>query len=460
MQTKGMNMVKYFKSIPMAIAAAALLAVMPVPDGTPMSSTAAAQDAEKPKNKQKTRKVPAMSLEVHKQVQKAQEAMDIDDIPGAEVFLEKAMAKRKINDYEKAVVWQMRAMIAFEKENTPDTIKAYQMILTFRESIPEALEIQIIYGLAQLEFSEENYKNSLRYVEDWQNKVDPSLIGVAQLTFISQLHYQLTDFATSLDYIYQAIAQAESLDEVEVKENWYNLALSSHWELNQYPKVRDVLEILLIRWPNPTYWTQLAGIYQELGEEETSYSLSEAAYKQGFFNDKPQNLINMAQIQLARGAPIKCAWIMENSAKDQLIEDNADNALLLGQCYLAATEYRKALAPLSVAAESESDGDLWLQIGQVQMQIDRYADAEKSFSKMIDAFEDDTENAKKNASKLLAGAMMRGQALTELKRFKEAKDAFSKASRLAKTQKERRSVAQWRKYLNGEEAREQMLTGR
>lgn len=451
-------MVKFIKSIPMAIAAAAVLAVMPVPEASPLANAAAAQEA--PKKKQKTRKVPAMSLDVHKQVQKAQEAMDLSDIPAAEVFLQKAMEKRNINDYEKAVVWQMRAMIAFEKENTPDTIRAYEMILTFKESIPEALEMQIIYGLAQLYFSEENYTKSLQFVEDWQRKVDPTLVGVAQLTFIGQLHYQLSDFSKSLDYIYQAISQAESIDTVEVKENWYNLALSAHWELNQYDKVRDVLEVLLIRWPNPTYWSQLAGIYQELGDEETSFSITEAAYKQGFLDDNEQRLINVAQIQLAREAPIKCAWIMKRGLDDNLIEDTPENQKLLGQCYLAATEYRKALEPLSVAAGAESDGDLWLQIGQVQMQVDRYADAEASLVKMQKAFEDDEENLNKNKAKLLAGVMMHGQVLTELKRFDEAKRAFSKAARLSNEAKDRRAVANWRSYLAAEEAREQMLTGR
>lgn len=451
-------MVKFIGSIPKALVAAAVLAVAPVPEGAPLVAAAAAQ--EQPKKKQKTRKVPAMSLEVHKQVQKAQEAMDISDIPAAEEFLQKALNKRNINDYEKAVVWQMRAMIAFEKENTPDTIRAYEMILTFRESIPVALEHQIIYGLAQLYFSEENYTKALQFVEEWQRKIDPTLIGVSQLTFISQLHYQLTEFATSLEYIYKAIEQAEAIDTVEVKENWYNLALSSHWELSQYNKVRDVLEILLIRWPNPTYWNQLAGIYQELGDEETSFSLTEAAYKQGFLDDKPQRLINVAQIQLARDAPIKCAWILDRAISDGLIEDNGENQKLLGQCYLAATEYRKALAPLSIAAEEDDDGDLWLQIGQVQMQVDRYEDADASFTKMEKAFEDDEENRSKNASKLLAGVMMHGQVLTELKRFDEAKRTFSKAARLAKSAKDRRDVANWRNYLNAEEAREQMLTGR
>ena len=453
-----MSMVKFIRSIPMALAAAAVLAVAPAPEGSVFSSAATAQ--EQPRKQQKTRKVPAMSLEVHKQVQKAQEAMDIGDIPAAEGFLEKAYGKRGINDYEKAVVWQMRAMIAFEKEDTPSTIRAYEQILTFRESIPVALEHQIIYGLAQLYFSEENYQKSLQYVKDWQSKVDPTLIGVSNLTFISQLYYQLSDFENSLNYIYQAIAQAEQVDTIEVKENWYNLALSAHWELSQYTKVRDVLEVLLISWPNPTYWTQLAGIYQELGEEETSFSLTEAAYRQGFLDDKPQQLVNVAQIQIAREAPIKCAWILDRALNDSLVENTAENQRTLGQCFLAASEYRKALDPLSMAAAEESDGDLWLQIGQVQMQVDRYDDAEKSFVKMQEAFEDDTENREKNAAKLLAGVMMHGQVLTELKRFDEAKRAFAKASRLAKSSKDRRAVANWRNYLNAEEAREQMLTGR
>ena len=101
-----------FKSIPMALAAAAILAVTPVPEGSPLSSSALAQD-EAPRNQQKTRKVPAMSLDVHKKVQKAQEAIDESDLATAKEILAKTLEARKINEYERAVVWQMNAMIAF-----------------------------------------------------------------------------------------------------------------------------------------------------------------------------------------------------------------------------------------------------------------------------------------------------------------------------------------------------------
>ncbi|MBV1900702.1 MAG: hypothetical protein KUG56_03410 [Kordiimonadaceae bacterium] len=331
-----MNLIKTIKSLPLTIATAAFVAAMPLPAATPLvgPDAAFAQQAAKPKNKQKTRKVPAMSLKFHKKVQKAQEAMDIEDLATAKIVLEDALLSRKINDYERATIWQFRAMVAFEEEDTAGTINAYEKILNYRESIPVALEMNITYGLAQLYFSDEKYDQALKYVQKWEAAIDPTLISVSHMVFISQLHYTRSDFPQALTYIYRAINTAESLDTVEVKENWYGLALSAHWEQNQYTKVRDVLETMLITWPKPIYWIQLAGVYQELGEENTSFSITEAAYKQGFLDDKAAQLVQIAQIQIARDAPIKCAWILEKAMKEERVEVSAKNQLTLGQLSL------------------------------------------------------------------------------------------------------------------------------
>lgn len=454
-----MSMIKTIKSLPMAVATAAVLAVVPMPEGTPLvgEQAAYAQGRAQSQPKQSTRKVPAMTLDVHKQIQKAQEAMDVQNYAEAKEILNDALDRKKINDYERAVAWQLHAMISYEEDDTPGTIRAYERILNFRESIPEALEISIIYGLAQLYYSEEDFDRAMQYVNDWEARVDPTLISVSNLQFISNLHYVRNDFENALKYIYEAIDTAKSLDTVEVKEAWYGLALSSHWELGQFEKVRDVLEILLINWPKPQYWVQLAGIYQELGDEQTSYSLTEAAYKQGFLDDKEQQLVNVAQIQLARSAPIKCAWILEKAFKEGRVEKSAANQKTLGQCYMMAYEYEKALPPLAVAAKGDNDGDLWFQIGQVQMQLGQYKDALGSFDNVLKAFEDSKEE--KAATKRLTAQMQRGQALTELKRFKEAHDAFKTAKRMAKDKKDKRMVTQWEKYLRAEEEREKMLTG-
>ncbi|MBL4639006.1 MAG: tetratricopeptide repeat protein [Kordiimonadaceae bacterium] len=454
-----MKLIKTLKSLPLTIATAVLVTAVPLPEATPFfgADAAYAMQSAKPKNKQKTRKVPAMSLKFHKKVTKAQEAMDIGDLITAKQVLEAALLSRKINDYERATIWQFRAMVAFEEEDTAGTINAYEKILTFKDSIPVALEMNITYGLAQLYFSDEKYDKALRYAQKWEAAIDPTLISVSHMVFIAQLHYTRSDFPNAVNYIYRAINTAEGLDTVEVKENWYGLALSAHWEQSEYKKVRDVLEILLINWPKPVYWIQLAGVYQELGEEQTSFSITEAAYKQGFLDDKEAQLVQIAQIQIARDAPIKCAWILEKAFKEDRVEQSGKNNLTLGQCYMQAGEYAKSIKPLTIAAKEDADADLWFQIGQVEMQLDNLSKAIIAFDKTLDSL-DDSKN-KKSADKRFAATMMRGQALTELKRFKEAKSAFSSAHKMSKKAKKRKSVRQWRAYLKGEEAREKMLAG-
>lgn len=466
-------MVQYFKSIPMYLAAAAVLAVMPIPEGAQLSSAAIAQ--EEPKKKQKTRKVQAIPLAFQKKLEEIQETLQPEEmseadleatktqrLAKAEELLDEALEGRGVNDYARSIVYQYKAQVAFEREDTQGAIDAFETVLQYKDSIPVAQEHGIMFNLSQLNFQLEKIDEAIDYAVRWEkevSEVDPALIGVNQKVFIAQLYYSNSEYAKSITYIENAIADAELVDTVEVKENWYSLMLSAHYELGNFPAVRDTLVTLILNWPTPRYWIQLASVYQELNQEETFFSLLEAAYKQGFLDDRSAQIINVAQIQMSRRAPIKCAWIIKRALEEELVENNAQNQKLLGQCYMQASDYRRALEPLSKAAAEDSDGDLWLQIGQVQMQLDRYDDAEKSFTKMIKTFEEDTKNIKKNESKLLAGIMMRGQALTELKRFKDAKDAFRKASRLAKTDRDRSAVASWRNYMNGEEAREKLLTG-
>ncbi len=449
-----MKLIKTLKSLPFAVAAAAVLTAMPVSETSLPLFGAKAVYAQ-----QKTRKVPAMSAGVHKDIQKAQEAMDVKDFVTTREILAEILAGKKVNDYERAVVWQVHAMLAYEEDDVQGTIRAYEQILRYKDSIPEALELSIMYNLAQLYYSVEKYDLALQYINEWEPRSE--VISVNNLVFISQLHYTRNDFERSLYYIYRAIRDAEMVDTVEVKETWYQLALSAHWELKQYEKVRDVLEVLLINWPKPRYWTQLAGVYQELGDNTTSYSLTEAAYKQGFLDDKPIMLVNLAQIQLARRAPIKCTWILEKAFKEERVEKTVQNQKTLGQCYMLASEWEKAVDPLIAAAKGDkdikADGDLWLQIGQVLMQLDRHKDAVEAFDEVLKAFAKD--RSKKAADKRMSATMQRGTALTELKKFDEARKAFDNASKLADTKRERNTIRQWRNYLKAEEAREKMLKG-
>ena len=218
----------------------------------------------------------------------------------------------------------------------------------------------------------------------------------------------------------------------------------------------DILEILIINWPSPSYWQQLAGTYQELGQEETSFSIIEAAYKQGFLDDQPTQLENMAQILIARDAAIKAAWVLEKAYSDGLLEKTAKNQRTLGNAYLNAAEYGKAVGPLSVAAKGDDtldpDGTLWMQIASVQNQLDNLNDAVDAYENAIALLR--KEGEKRNKNKIGAAYMQRAGALIELKKFDEARKSFDEARKLGQ---KRSAIKSWISYLKSEEAREEIL---
>jgi tetratricopeptide (TPR) repeat protein len=445
-----MSISKALKSLPMAIAAAATLAVI-APAGTPLVGPEVAE-AQQEKKKKSTRKVPALSLDFHKKITKGQEAMDEKNFAEAKEIINGALGRKGVNNYEKAVAYQYLANIAFEEEQPREAIRYYEQILAVREQIPEQLEISLLFNLAQLWYVQEDYDKSLKYVNEWEPRAE--VISVNQLIFISQIHYTKGTYSKTIEYVERGIRDAEGAG-LEIKENWYQLILSSYWELGNFSKVRDTLELLLINWPKPSYWTQLAGVYGELGEDQTSFSITEAAYKQGFLNDKPQQLVNHAQILLSRNAPIKAAWVLRDAFKDELVEQTAANQKTLGQAYLLAAEYQDAVGPLSAAAKEDADGSLWFQIGQVLSQLQRHTDAAVAFQNGIDI--DSKSKSKEAKKRLLSATMLKGTEYTELKKFKEAKAEFAKARRLASNAKERRTVKQWEDYLKVEEEREKIL---
>lgn len=466
-----MSITNTLKSLSVVAVAAVAFATVPMPQGTPFVEAAFAQDQAQ--KKQKTRKVQAIPLPFQKKLERISEVLSPEEMTDAEKeatkterlaraskLLDDAYDSRGINDYARSIVWQYRAQVAFDRDDTPGAINAFENVLKFKESIPVAQEHGIMYNLAQLYYSIEKYERALEYVTNWEREVsavDPALVGVNQLVFISQLNYTLNDFDKAIAYIDRAITDAEKVDTIEVKENWYGLRLACLWELKDYKRAQDTLITLIVNWPNPNYWNQLAATYQELGDETASWSILEAAYRQGFLNDKPAQIRNVAQIQIARDAPIKCAWIIEKAFKDEHIERSAENQRTLGQCYMQASEFRKAVAPLIAAAQDENDGDLWFQIGQVQMANDSLADAITSFDKANGEFTSSKDN--KTVGKRFSTVMMKAQALIELKRYKEAKSAFAEASKIATTSRQRRQIAQWRDYMKAEEAREATLKG-
>ncbi|WP_262691980.1 energy transducer TonB [Kordiimonas aestuarii] len=224
------------------------------------------------------RKVPAMSLTVHKKIQAAQEAIADKDYPRAQAVLNETLRLTRINDYEKAVVWQLKAMIAFSENDSPATIEAYETILNYRDSIPEALEINILFGLAQLYHSQGDTRQAAEYANKTVYRM-PTL-SQAQSRFLAELYYLTRDFAKAEKHIEVAINAGQAYGGGGVKEVWYKMLLSSQWEQGHQLEAKKTALALISRWPEQKYCQILAGMMMEMRNTDEQMTLDEVRTNQ------------------------------------------------------------------------------------------------------------------------------------------------------------------------------------
>ncbi|PTB82521.1 hypothetical protein C9986_02705, partial [Pseudidiomarina aestuarii] len=238
--------------------------------------------------------------------------------------------------------------------------------------IPESLQQNTLFSLAQLALGEGRYDDTLAFLDRWQ-----ALVGDAEqtkaLVLKAQALYQQESYAEALAPITAAIEKVEAEGNYG-DENWYLLQRAIHFELGNTEAVADVLATMVKAFNKPEYWIQLAGVYGQLGQEAKQLALLEAAYQQGFLT-KGSDLMNLAQSYFFSDVPYKAGKVLERGLEEGKIERNLRNLKMLAQSWVAARETDKAVAALEAAAELSEDGELDAQRAQVLINAERYQEA-------------------------------------------------------------------------------------
>ena len=227
--------------------------------------------------KKKTRRVPAISQSLYKQISEAQIMIDPDSIPreegepapepkgtpreGIDKLLELTQ-KKKLNSNELSQIWNLLAFGYYTIEDMDGTLNAYEQVLAAGRQgvIMESLETNALRALFQLYYQREEYRKSLSYMDRWEALTGRKDAGVTYLR--ATAHYQLEEFRESLKSAIETenITKAEGK---EPKENWIYLQVVLYNELQDIDNVIRVLERMVVTWPKKQYWMHLAGMYTE-----------------------------------------------------------------------------------------------------------------------------------------------------------------------------------------------------
>ena len=236
-----------------------------------------------------------------KRLQQAQELVTAEQYAEGIELLE-AMVPRdgRRSRYNAAELGQVHNLLGYaywKLERADKTIEHYEKVLEQVPEIPEAIELLMLFQLSKIYFMQAQeqkqeelasrwYASSLAKMGEWLDKNDDP--GAEPFYFIAQVYYQLKDFESGIKCLETTISVARAAGS-QVKEPWWRMLQFMYYEQENWPKVEEILEILVKDYPKREYWVTLASVYAETGQEEKQLLALEAAHAGGYL-DKETDL--------------------------------------------------------------------------------------------------------------------------------------------------------------------------
>ncbi|MBI3171460.1 MAG: DUF1329 domain-containing protein, partial [Hydrocarboniphaga effusa] len=189
------------------------------------------------------------------------------------------------------------------------------------------------------------------------------------------------------------------------------------------------------------YWLQLAGLQFKSGNKDKALSLLDLASRQGHLQGEDERLQVLA-LTAELGAPFEAGSLMQAWMEQGQLPRNAQNWEALAGFWMDAREAALAISALRQALELSQKSGLYLQLGQLYMQREEYAEAAMALS----------EGVPTNVTRLPPVLLILGMASYYAGNVKGAQEAFTGAARFPSSVK---TAREWLSFLDTEQARTQ-----
>ncbi|WP_221799105.1 tetratricopeptide repeat protein [Oceanobacter mangrovi] len=402
-----------------------------------------AQAADKPDSSatdnKRVKRSATMRPQIYKKLDAARELADQKKYAEAMEALQD-MEKIRRNSYETAMTYNMVAYVHFNQEDYKGAAKAYEEVLKV-ENIPESLEQTTLYSLAKLYLIQENYKQALVPLNKWFAIVEEP--GAEAYVLRAQIYFQIEQYNKALPDVKTAIAMVKKQGNVP-RENWLMLERAVYYQNKDFNNLARCLQDLATLYPKSQYWVQLAAVYSELGQPKRELATLETAFEQHMLT-KESELVNYAQALLGQEIPYKAADIIEGGIKQGVIKEDARNMSLLGDAWMLAKEYDKAIVVMTKAAELSGKGSDYFKLAQIHTERQEWDLALKNVNHAI---------AKGGLTKESSALILKGLVLFNMNELKDAKAAFAQAGKYDEASK---TSSQWIDYIEGEEKRREYM---
>jgi tetratricopeptide (TPR) repeat protein len=347
------------------------------------------------------------------------------------------MIGRAHGNYQKAVLAQALAQVEWARSNYDAALVSFERAVEL-DTLPDLAHFSLMYQIAQLYYMKERYDEALDKLALWMCKVPKEKITAAAYYLKAVIYASQLDWANVVPAIEAAISMSD-----EPKESWYQLKLSAHFELEQFPKVAQTLEILVENWPDKkSYWIQLSQIYYMLKMKEEALSVLALAYRRNML-DKQTDVMYLSSLYSNSDVPYKSASVLQKGLEDGIVENNKRHWAIVADAWFTAEEMENALAAYEKAGKASTDGEIDLRRAYILVDMERWSEASVAISAAL-------ERGGFNDRKTGEAYVLQGMSEFNLGNYSKASTAWGRASKYPRA---KQSAQQWMNHMREERAR-------
>lgn len=177
--------------------------------------------------------------------------------------LETSFPNQPLSDNESAQLNDLLALVYYKKGEFEHAIKTYQKVVLLTEKAPEH-RTQALNSIAGIQFTQANYVEAIKALVALE-EVSPDGVSAEQWALRSEAFVKLHQWNQGLRYINKAISQAQTDDELPLK-NWLLSQAALEWKLGDLASAARSLEKSMEIEPGTTYENTLVAFNEWVQE--------------------------------------------------------------------------------------------------------------------------------------------------------------------------------------------------
>jgi tetratricopeptide (TPR) repeat protein len=374
-----------------------------------------------------------LSKTVAEKLMAAYELLQADKYDESLAVVDELAGRSRLRAPELAQIHRFRGYIFVNKGMTEKAAQEFEQSLAQKALDPEAEQV-MTYSLAQIYTQLGKYGPALALMNTWFERAEnpkPDAYYLKAMILVQQ-----EDFKAAVEPARTAVERSE-----QPRESWIQLLVVIYSQLRDYPNVADALERLVSIAPGKQqYWVQLAAVQKHLDREAKALAAMQLAYGADLLHEDKE-LRQLARLLFLRQQPYECADVIAKAIESGAVKADAESYRLMSNCYIAARENDRALEPLAKAGELAPDGDMYMLLGQMYLQSERFGPAVQALQKALAK----SKPEQRGSVHLLIGVAQLGS-----ERFADAERSFQIAEDDAKT---RRAAESYLRFLKEQRAR-------